>query len=148
MSESVKVDVRGGPSRCAYCHGDVAIEERAACAACFAAHHVECWRADGRCATCRATIVLARDDAAKLAPRYAPLVPPIEPRAGSRDAGRFAGRIARIRWVGPALATLFFSVWLVLSVLAAMFVDPFRRRSSTEGERNQDIQPGPGERRP
>jgi hypothetical protein len=51
------VALRGcGAGRCAYCHDDVVVEDRAACAACLAVHHEECW--EGRCAACGAAIAL------------------------------------------------------------------------------------------
>jgi hypothetical protein len=51
------VALRGcGAGRCAYCHDQVAVEDRAACASCHAVHHVDCW--EGRCASCGAGLVL------------------------------------------------------------------------------------------
>ena len=51
------VVLRGcGAGRCAYCHDDVAVEDRAACAACLAVHHEECW--EDRCAACGAALSL------------------------------------------------------------------------------------------
>ncbi len=38
--------------RCPYCHDSVPVAERAACAACLAPHHQECWREQGACAAC------------------------------------------------------------------------------------------------
>lgn len=53
--ENVRVDVRGGQTRCPYCHDsvDVASRDWIACADCLARHHAECWRETGRCGTCR-----------------------------------------------------------------------------------------------
>jgi hypothetical protein len=45
-----------GVGRCAYCHDDVAVEDRAACAGCLAVHHTDCW--EDRCAACGARLVL------------------------------------------------------------------------------------------
>jgi hypothetical protein len=59
-----RVDVKGKPGRCAYCHDDVAVEERTACAACLAVHHTECWSQDRKCASCGEQRVLAAPSAA------------------------------------------------------------------------------------
>jgi hypothetical protein len=54
---ALPIALRGcGAGRCAYCHDDVAVEDRAACAACLAVHHEECW--EGRCAACGAALSL------------------------------------------------------------------------------------------
>jgi hypothetical protein len=70
------VALRGcGVGRCAYCHDVVAIDDRAACAACLAVHHEECW--EGRCAACSAALALrssgrsARPDAGPRGERIA-----------------------------------------------------------------------------
>jgi hypothetical protein len=76
----VTLRVRGcGVGRCAYCHDDVAVEDRAACAACLALHHEECW--DGRCAACAACLALRQRGSSG---------PSARPEAGPR-----AERIAR-----------------------------------------------------
>src|SRR5579871_4463817 len=43
-----------GPTRCPFCHADIAIEseEWVACAACLARHHRECWEEAGACSSC------------------------------------------------------------------------------------------------
>lgn len=62
--EKVRVEVQGGPLRCAYCHDAVASEDRAACAECLAVHHSECWReGGGSCASCRGERALVAEDA-------------------------------------------------------------------------------------
>jgi hypothetical protein len=45
-----------GVGRCAYCHDEVGVEDRTACAGCLAVHHADCW--EDRCAACGARLVL------------------------------------------------------------------------------------------
>lgn len=55
------VHVVASPTRCPYCHDDVAPERSdwVACKACLARHHVACWRENGACGTCRQTSSIA-----------------------------------------------------------------------------------------
>lgn len=47
-----RIQVRGSPSRCAYCHDDLSTA-KTACHACLAPHHPECW--EDKCAACGAS---------------------------------------------------------------------------------------------
>lgn len=59
----VEADVRvdRSPTRCPYCHADVAPDptEWVACAGCLARHHAGCWGEAGRCGTCQGATKLA-----------------------------------------------------------------------------------------
>src|SRR3954447_21695222 len=72
-SEPVRVRASGGPTRCPFCHEDVAHEREdwVACEACLARHHASCWTEGNGCAGCGDTRFIARTH-----PVEAP--PPIE----------------------------------------------------------------------
>ncbi|HZU99050.1 MAG TPA: hypothetical protein VFF73_20245, partial [Planctomycetota bacterium] len=49
--DQTRIEVRGGPTRCPYCHDDVSSgPENVVCRECLARHHPDCWR--GACAVC------------------------------------------------------------------------------------------------
>ena len=51
MNAEVKVEAKHPP--CPYCHGPVEPSQiKAACDACMAWHHKECWEEHGACSTC------------------------------------------------------------------------------------------------
>ncbi len=58
--ERSKPRVGSSPTRCPYCHADIATDrdDWVACRGCLARHHDECWREGGRCATCGETTPL------------------------------------------------------------------------------------------
>ena len=101
--ERLQISARGSPGRCVYCKGDVDIAERAACAACLAVHHRDCFEIDACCAACGQSEVLVRQDGPIEAtePRVAPhaneqwvvvrplLAKPQQPRRRKMDWRRF-----------------------------------------------------------
>ena len=64
--ERSRVHVQGSPTRCAYCHDSVEVEERTACKACVAVHHIDCWRQDRCCAACGSTLSFRTEASADL----------------------------------------------------------------------------------
>lgn len=56
MGGETRVEPRGGPTRCPYCHEVCeATDDACACVSCLARHHRACWAEAGGCASCRAT---------------------------------------------------------------------------------------------
>ncbi len=51
----------GSPTRCPFCHDDVATQGAVACGECLARHHEECWNEQGVCASCRSAVRLVPD---------------------------------------------------------------------------------------
>jgi hypothetical protein len=54
--EKVRVEVKGSPTRCPYCHDDCSPGvDDVACRECLARHHAACWNEHGACGTCGST---------------------------------------------------------------------------------------------
>ncbi|MCO5170107.1 MAG: hypothetical protein M9894_27555 [Planctomycetes bacterium] len=56
------VHVVASPTRCPFCHADVAAQGSVACQGCLARHHDACWHEGGRCATCGGAVKLVAAD--------------------------------------------------------------------------------------
>lgn len=56
--EDEEIRVVASATRCAFCHDQVEVSDRAVCATCLAMHHLECWREHGVCANCSAAKAL------------------------------------------------------------------------------------------
>ncbi len=71
MSESqARVEVRGSPQRCPYCHDECSPSENdAVCHACLARHHRSCWEESGRCASCSGARALVIEPGSSPPPR-------------------------------------------------------------------------------
>jgi hypothetical protein len=52
------VEVHVNLAKCPFCHDEVAVADRAVCAACLAVHHLECWTEHGACSACAGEQVL------------------------------------------------------------------------------------------
>lgn len=95
-----RLEVRGSPTRCPFCHDGFAGQEQGVvCGQCLSRHHPACWA--GSCASCRSTARMVRDPALQAG----------EVCAGLRS---FAASSLR-RAVGPASLLL----WLVTLVTLA-----------------------------
>lgn len=62
FTERQDLQLRGSPTRCPFCHDDVALDEAnwVACAGCLARHHASCWNEHGCCGSCGSTETLVR----------------------------------------------------------------------------------------
>jgi hypothetical protein len=52
--ERTEIRIAGSPSRCPFCHSDIAVasEDWVACRGCLARHHAPCWKELTRCGAC------------------------------------------------------------------------------------------------
>jgi hypothetical protein len=68
-TEPVRIRASGGPTRCPFCHADVAREQDdwVACEACLARHHAACWSEGKGCAGCGETRAMNRNASAPVA---------------------------------------------------------------------------------
>lgn len=65
MTDSTRdVQLPNSPTRCPYCHDDLAHDPWLACASCLARHHPDCWQTHDACASCGASDHLVAPDAA------------------------------------------------------------------------------------
>jgi len=79
-----EIKIEGNPTRCPYCHDEVAVlAEEVACEKCLARHHETCWRDAGRCATCGHSTRLVHEGA-----RPAPMVTEEDARNELREDDR------------------------------------------------------------
>jgi hypothetical protein len=54
-----RIEVKGSPTRCPYCHDDCAPgQDEVACRECLARHHRACWGERGACGSCSSTQAL------------------------------------------------------------------------------------------
>src|SRR5436190_10936352 len=111
----VHVARSGGPGRCAWCHDDVRIEDRSACASCLAVHHPDCWRRDQHCAACGHTkLLIAKDTLARegLSEHARAALATLEMRENAAETRAARFRVAALSI--PFLAALLLFVRVVL----------------------------------
>jgi hypothetical protein len=124
VTERAQVHAERSPTRCPFCHEELAQgKELVACAACGARHHASCHRDHGRCASCASVEVL---------------VPPRrrrrdQPPAGSRLEVAPEGEATAFAWdsrttSNDALALIFAVLGLTLPLAVWYLVMRMRHR--------------------
>ena len=119
MNERYRIALRrrddAGRARCAFCHGDVLNDATAACQACQAPHHLDCWVENVSCASCFHDTSDRPDEIRKLARRLG--------RGRGRRRGQptlaragESGDASRYRWTGLA-----FLIQVVLAFLVVVY---------------------------